>query len=856
MFQRCASSLLAIGLLAAGGGRGVGQVAKAEPTSPPVVFTTQQDHQNMLEQLGITKLRPGRNAAADAPNAANYDEVQANPYPELPQVLKTEAGEPVDTPELWWNKRRPEIIELLENEVYGRIPESVPDVKWEIRQTREIEAGGQPAIQQEIVGVVDNSACPEIEVNISLSLTLPKDAAGPVPVLLSFGWTPFDLERLSSGGFRRGGEGPRGPTKRDRLIAAGWGCATLNPATIQDDSGGWQPSRFGPGADANAEPTGAGLTRGIIGLTNLGQPRQPAQWGALRAWGWGASRALDYFESVPEIDSSRVGIAGVSRYGKAALVAMAFDQRFALGLIASSGAGGTKLYRRNFGESLENLARSGAYHWMAGNYLKYSAEESSFGRRTADDLPVDAHMTIALCAPRLTFISHGIPEKGDAHWLDHRGSFMAAVAAQPVFRLLDAVDLGRSNDYLHERMPGVNAALLDGALAWRQHDGGHTDEPNVEHFIRWAEQQWQIAESADNAPDQDALQKHRSLKEAAGDRFKLGVGVSHLVVQDPQDAALIQEHFQIITPENCMKPQSIHPAEDRWSFEDTDGFVDFARAHQLEVVGHCLVWAKDDRTDPWMTQENGQEVSRETLLHRIESHIDTVVARYADTVTMWDVVNEALGDSGDELLRDSVYSRTTGIDFIVTAFEAAHDRDPDALLIYNDYNGHKPGKREKLLELLSQLKQKGAPVHAYGMQGHFELGDDSLSQLQETFDQLRRLGLKVVVSELDIDVVTRGRWWAEDGKYRAELANYDPYREGMPPEVSRQQAEQYAALFELFCDNSDIIERVSFWNLHDGQSWLNYFPWPRVNHPLLFDRQRQPKTAFDAVVEVLSSHPR
>ena len=164
---------------------------------------------------------------------------------------------------------------------------------------------------------------------------------------------------------------------------------------MQDDAGGWQPIRFGPNANPDAKPTGAGLTRGIIGLTNHGQPRKPDQWGALRAWAWGASRGLDYLETVPEVDAKRVGIAGVSRYGKAALVAMAFDQRFAMGLIASSGAGGTALYRRDFGESLENLASSGAYHWMAGNYLKYSAEESSFGSKTADDLPVDSHMTLA-----------------------------------------------------------------------------------------------------------------------------------------------------------------------------------------------------------------------------------------------------------------------------------------------------------------------------------------------------------------------------------------------------------------------------------------------------------------------------
>jgi hypothetical protein len=465
----------------------------AETASPtPVVFTTRQDHQNMLEQLGITKLRPGRNADPNSPNPANYDETKANPYPELPELLKAADGTTMDTPAAWWTKRRPEIVELLEREVYGRIPDGVPKVNWEVRQEREVEAGGRKAIQRELVGAVDNSGCPQIQVNISMSLTLPKDATGAVPVLMSFGWTPFDMERSNFRGFGGPADGPRPPSKRDKLIAAGWGCATLNPSTVQDDSGGWQPRRFGPAVDtnANAEPTGAGLTRGIIGLVNRGQPRTPDQWGALRAWGWGASRALDYLETMPEVDSKRVGIAGVSRYGKAALVAMAFDQRFAAGLIASSGAGGTALYRRDFGESLENLAGSGAYHWMAGNYVRYSAEESSFGRRTAADLPVDSHMTIALCAPRLTFISHGIPEKGDAHWLDHQGSFMAAIAAQPVFRLLGARDLGRNDDYLKERMPEVNVDLLDGALAWRQHDGGHTDEPNVDHFIRWAQAQW------------------------------------------------------------------------------------------------------------------------------------------------------------------------------------------------------------------------------------------------------------------------------------------------------------------------------------------------------------------------------
>jgi hypothetical protein len=452
-----------------------------------VVFTTAQDRQNMLDQLGITKLRPGRDSTSNKPNSANYDQAKANPYPKLPEVLETKSGTKVTTPEQWWKERRPEIVEMLEREVYGRIPANVPAVKWEVRETRDATAGGKPAIQRHIIGVVDNSSCPGIEVRISMSLTLPKEANGPVPVLMSFGWTPFEPSPF---GFRSRGGSPAPPSKEDMLIKGGWGCATLNPATVQDDAGGWQPRRFGPGADPNAKPTGAGLTRGIVGLANHGQPRQPDQWGALRAWAWGASRGLDYLETLPEVDAKRVGIAGVSRYGKAALVTMAFDQRFAMGLIASSGAGGTKLYRRDFGENLENLATTGGYHWMAGNYLKYSAEESSFGRRTAGDLPVDSHMTLALCAPRLTFASHGVPERGDAHWLDHQGSFMAAIAAQPVFRLLGARDLGRSDDYMHEKMPAVNEALVEGALAWRQHDGGHTDGPNVEHFMRWAEAQW------------------------------------------------------------------------------------------------------------------------------------------------------------------------------------------------------------------------------------------------------------------------------------------------------------------------------------------------------------------------------
>ena len=446
-------------------------LSAAQPQGPaqaPSGWTTELDHRNMMDQLGITRLRPGRNANADAPNAANYDEALANPYPDLPDVLRMQDGRRVTTAQQWREQRRPEIVELFEREVVGRIPKDVPRVTWEVTQTATGELAGRPIHARRVTGRVDNSAYPDIEVNIEFLLVLPADARGPVPVMIMFGRGRLPGEAPPAGAFQPPPPPPGSdPPATEQLIAAGWGYAYLNPGSVQADNG-------------------AGLTRGIIGLANKGQPRKPEDWGALRAWGWGASRALDYLETVREVDAKRVGIEGVSRYGKAALVTMAFDERFAVVLVGSSGEGGAKLHRRNFGEAVENLTASGEYHWMAGNFMKYGAEESRFGRMDAGDIPVDAHQLLALCAPRATFISYGVPEKGDALWLDQQGSFMAAIAAQPVFRLLGVKDLGRSDDYMKERMPPVNVGLLDGRLAWRQHDGGHTDGPNWKHFIPWA----------------------------------------------------------------------------------------------------------------------------------------------------------------------------------------------------------------------------------------------------------------------------------------------------------------------------------------------------------------------------------
>jgi hypothetical protein len=456
----------------------VGSIVAAQLPEPKN-WTTAEDHQNMMQQLGIKRLRPGPSGTQGAPNFANTDEAKANPYPDLPEVLTLKNGTKVTTPALW-NQRRAEIVEEFDREVLGRVPKDVPKVTWTVTNTVQAMVGPYPVIGKQLVGRVDNSAYPAIEVNIQMSLVVPADATGPVPVMMMFGGAT--LPGAAGGGGGRGGAASDPPATQ-QLIAAGWGYAGINPGSIQADAGGGRGAR---GADPAAPVQGGGLTRGIIGLVNKGQPRKPDDWGSLRAWAWGASRGLDYFETDKAVDAKKVGIEGVSRYGKAALVTMAYDTRFAVALVASSGEGGVKLHRRNFGEQVENLTAANEYHWMAGNFLKYGTAESDFGSKNAGDIPVDSHQLLALCAPRLTFISYGAPEGGDPHWLDQQGSYMAAIAAQPVFRLLGAKDLGKSDNYKTEKMPAVEVGLLDGQLAWRQHAGGHTDGPNWKYFIPWA----------------------------------------------------------------------------------------------------------------------------------------------------------------------------------------------------------------------------------------------------------------------------------------------------------------------------------------------------------------------------------
>ncbi|WP_368671732.1 alpha/beta hydrolase family protein [Lewinella sp. W8] len=474
--------------------------------SEPVTFTDEEARADMLQRMGITALRPGKSADPASPNATNYDESLANPCPKLPPILKTLSGDRVTNPEQWWQERRPELARMLSEEVYGKVPDRVPAVNWTVKVEDREFVGRTPVVAKQLIGRVNNRDYPAIEVEIEMMLVVPTNVEGPVPVLMMFGRPAFpapaqpnkeDLEALNTAFKEMMIEAkpsvkeifdrypayqpitrlpppnwfappPNGDSPAtEQLLAAGWGYATISPSSIQADNS-------------------AGLTRGIIGLVNKGQPRSPDDWGALRAWAWGAARGLDYLETDTLVNAQRVGIEGVSRYGKAALVAMAFEPRFATALIGSSGKGGVTLHRRIFGETVENLTGWGS-HWMAGNYLKYGADRSPYGKMTGCDLPVDAHMMLALCAPRPVFVSYGIPEKGDAEWLDQKGSYMATIAAGVAYKLLGAKDLGVSNDYWSEKMPAVNTGLLEGELAWRQHDGGHTDQPNVQYFIPWAE---------------------------------------------------------------------------------------------------------------------------------------------------------------------------------------------------------------------------------------------------------------------------------------------------------------------------------------------------------------------------------
>jgi hypothetical protein len=428
------------------------------------------ERQRELKLLGITEMQPPATAYdIGKPGNANYDESKANPYPKLPALLVLKDGKKVKTA-AQWAERRKEIQAMFAEDVYGKYPEHIPPVTWKVDSVEQMTVAGVPAIVKHITGHVDNSAYPAITVDIHADVVTPASTKGKkVPVIIgAASLHPFHFVPRASvpGGIVHRLAMPKNPPDVAKLLLeAGWGFVARNSSSVQADNG-------------------AGLDKGIVGLVNHGQPRSLDDWGVLRAWAWADSRILDYLQTDPDVDGTKVGVMGHSRGGKAALVAMADDPRFAIGYISSSGAGGADLFRRHYGETLGNLCGAEEFHWFAGNFLRYGAVGHS-----ANDMPVDSHEFIALVAPRPVFIGGGAlittPEyaPGDA-WQDARGMFMAAAAASPAWKVLGFTGLGTT------KFPPMGTLLDSGRIAFRQHQYGHTPAPNWPYFIQFAKKQF------------------------------------------------------------------------------------------------------------------------------------------------------------------------------------------------------------------------------------------------------------------------------------------------------------------------------------------------------------------------------
>jgi hypothetical protein len=405
-----------------------------DPKRPPNTHPVTGSQWNWTDDVpGHTIVRSGWG------NWSNYDLAKADRYP-IPDVLTLKSGAPVADAQTWWARRRPEILADFQSEVYGTIPEHIPAVTWEVTAIDKAALGGTATLKH-IVGHIDNSSYPVATPSIAIALYLPTNAGGPVPVMVVASWS------TSGKGF---GPAPTGPTAMEQVIAHGWGYALVDTYGVQADSGGR-------------------LNVGIIGLVNRGNPRKPDDWGALAAWSWGLSRAIDYFEVDKDVDAKRLGIEGHSRWGKEALLAAALDPRWAIVFASCSGECGAKLHRHDVGESVDNVCGSGEYHWMAGNFLKYAGHW--------DQLPVDQHELIALVAPRPVFITGGTQDL----WSDPVGEFKACVAAGPVYRLLGKKDMGTAE------MPAPDAPLIAGDIGFRFHAGGHTDLPDWPVFLKFAD---------------------------------------------------------------------------------------------------------------------------------------------------------------------------------------------------------------------------------------------------------------------------------------------------------------------------------------------------------------------------------
>lgn len=334
--------------------------------------------------------------------------------------------------------------------------------------------------------------------------------------------------------------------------------------------------------------------------------------------------------------------------------------------------------------------------------------------------------------------------------------------------------------------------------------------------------------------------------------FLIGVALNTAQVdgRNPKAGALAAAQFSSVTPENAMKWQAVHPRPDHYDFKAADAYVAFAHQHGIALIGHALVW--HSQTPDWVFQDaGGKPATREELLQRMRAHIHAVVGRYKGKIKGWDVVNEALSDQGADMLRDSPWRRIIGDDFLDHAFRFAKEADPDAELYYNDYNLEEPRKRANCVKFLRGMLDRGVPVSGVGTQSHFQLEYPSLDEIEKTLTALSGLGLKVMITELDVDVLpSRGNAGIADiSRRETGDRSLDPYTRGLPDEIQTRLTQRYASLFALYVRHRSAITRVTIWGLDDAQTWLNDFPISgRTNHPLLFDRELKPKPAFFAVL--------
>lgn len=342
-----------------------------------------------------------------------------------------------------------------------------------------------------------------------------------------------------------------------------------------------------------------------------------------------------------------------------------------------------------------------------------------------------------------------------------------------------------------------------------------------------------------------------SLKEAYRNHFLVGVALSARALDDSVSPAMAIKHFNSITAENAMKWEKIHPGPGEYDFENSDKFVAFGEANDMYIIGHVLIW--HSQTPYWVFQnEDGSRTSRDTLLKRMEDHIKTVVGRYKGRVQCWDVVNEAVDDAGN--FRQNIWAEIIGKDYVQKAFEYAREADPEAVLIYNDYSLPTKVKREGVVKLISEIQANGVKVDGIGMQAHYHFDYPLLDELEESIIAFSKLGCKVHITEMDINILPR-----PDNNVGAAInlnfeydEKWNPWPDSLPDSMQLALAARYVELFDVYNRNADKIDRVTLWGIDDGGSWLNYWPiFGRSNYPLLFDRKYQPKEAFWALINMV-----